>query len=67
MHLGALYLPFTQELLGVAPLSVNEWLTLAALAATIVVVMEAHKFWSNRRERFAVQGTDESGARRRPA
>ena len=50
VHVGALYLPFTRELLGVAPLALDEWLTLAALAATIVVVMEAHKRWSSRRE-----------------
>jgi len=66
VHMGALYLPFTQELLGVAPLSVNEWLTLAALASTIVVVMEAHKFWSNRRGPPAVQGAGGGAARRRP-
>jgi magnesium-transporting ATPase (P-type) len=57
VHLAALYLPFTQELLGVAPLGVNEWLTLAALAATIVVVMEAHKLWSRRRGSLALRGT----------
>ena len=49
VHAAALYLPFMQELLGVAPLTGGEWLTLAVLAATIVVVMEAHKLWSQQR------------------
>jgi magnesium-transporting ATPase (P-type) len=65
VHLSALYLPFTQELLGIAPLSANEWLTLIVLAVTIVVVMEVHKAWLNRRERRA-QGGLGSGAGRLP-
>ncbi|NNL66370.1 MAG: HAD-IC family P-type ATPase, partial [Myxococcales bacterium] len=57
LHVGALYLPFTQKLLGVAPLRVDEWVTLAAMAATIVVVMETHKLWSNRREPAPAEAT----------
>jgi magnesium-transporting ATPase (P-type) len=49
VHVAALYLPFTQQLLGVAPVGLDEWLTLAVLASTIIFVMEAHKFWSKRR------------------
>jgi len=61
VHVAALYLPFTQELLGVAPLGATEWVTLAALAATIVVVMEAHKFWSQRGELAGVRRAGGSG------
>ncbi len=43
VHLLALYAPPLQSLLGVAPLSLGDWLTVAALASSIVVVMELHK------------------------
>jgi len=45
VHLAALYTPFLQELLGVAPLTLLQWGELAASAATIVFVMELHKLW----------------------
>jgi P-type Ca2+ transporter type 2C len=44
VHLAALHTPLFQRLLGVSPISLREWATLAALAVTIVVVMEGHKF-----------------------
>jgi magnesium-transporting ATPase (P-type) len=48
VHLGALYTPFFQDLLGIAPLSLGEWATLAGIAATILLVMESQKWWMNR-------------------
>ncbi len=48
IHALALYTPFFQELLGIAPLRPDQWLELAAMAATIVVVMELHKWWRRR-------------------
>jgi hypothetical protein len=44
VHGAALYTPFFQRLLDVSPPSAEEWITLVALAATILVVMEAHKW-----------------------
>ena len=49
VHAAALYAPFTQKLLGFSPLGLREWAELAASAATIMVVMEAHKLWVARR------------------
>jgi magnesium-transporting ATPase (P-type) len=49
VHAIALYTPFFQQLLGIAPLHPREWATLAAMAASIVVVMEVHKWWRRRR------------------
>jgi magnesium-transporting ATPase (P-type) len=54
VHLIALYTPFLQELLGVKPPMLREWATLIALAAPIVVVIEAHKWWTGRRSRGRV-------------
>ncbi len=48
VHLAAVYSPFMQRVLGVAPLELESWLTLAAYAFTIVVVMELHKAWRSR-------------------
>jgi magnesium-transporting ATPase (P-type) len=45
VHFAALYSPFTQRVLGLAPLDLGAWLSLATWAATIVVVMELHKAW----------------------
>lgn len=45
VHVAALYLPWTQEVLATAPLTPATWLVVAALAATVVPVMELHK-WS---------------------
>lgn len=43
VHVIALFMPFTQALLDIKPLPISEWLMLAAVAATIVLVMEIHK------------------------
>lgn len=51
VHATALYAPFTQHLLVIAPLELRQWAELAASAAAIVVVMELHKVWVARRGR----------------
>ena len=48
VHATALYTPFLQDLLGVAPLALRDWMLLLALAAPVVVVMELHKAWRRR-------------------
>jgi magnesium-transporting ATPase (P-type) len=48
VHLAACYSPTFQELLGIAPPSAKEWLALVGVAASILVVMEVHK-WMRRR------------------
>jgi hypothetical protein len=45
VHLIAMHLPFTQRVLGVSPLPVDEWLFLAGIAATILPAVELHKWW----------------------
>ncbi|MEX2577640.1 MAG: HAD-IC family P-type ATPase [Verrucomicrobiales bacterium] len=43
LHVGALYLPATQKVLSVQPLSWEIWLAAAGVAATAIVVNELHK------------------------
>jgi magnesium-transporting ATPase (P-type) len=51
VHLIAMHLPFTQRVLGVSPLPVDEWLFLAGIAATILPAVELHKWWCRRTTR----------------
>jgi magnesium-transporting ATPase (P-type) len=49
VHVAAMHLPFMQRVLQTEPVGANTWLTLIALALTIFVVMEAHKWlWARR-------------------
>jgi magnesium-transporting ATPase (P-type) len=48
VHGAALYTPALQTLLGIAPPSAGEWLSLAVLAGSILLVMEAHKWLRSR-------------------
>jgi magnesium-transporting ATPase (P-type) len=49
VHVAAMHLPFAQEVLGTRPLSLSQWAFLAAVAVTIVPVMEVHKWsWARR-------------------
>ena len=41
--MAALYLPLTQEVLGVEPISLAAWMRAVAVASTILVVVEIHK------------------------
>ena len=49
VHIGALYLPVTQDVLGLAPVTLVEWATFLALALSLLVVVELHKAWWRRR------------------
>jgi calcium-translocating P-type ATPase len=48
VHVAALYLPPTQYILRVEPLSAEAWVRIVALSGTILVAIEAHKFFRNR-------------------
>lgn len=43
LHVAALYLPPTQYVLGVEPITVDAWLRAVAVASTVLVVVEVHK------------------------
>jgi P-type Ca2+ transporter type 2C len=43
VHLGSMYLPPTQALLQIAPVSIEIWVVLVGLALSVAVAMELHK------------------------
>ncbi|KDE56567.1 HAD-IC family P-type ATPase [Methanoculleus sp. MH98A] len=43
IHILALYVPFLQDVLQLQPVSLVEWLSLLALASSVVIVMEVFK------------------------
>jgi Ca2+-transporting ATPase len=49
LHLAAMYTPWLKEVLGVEPVSFQQWLGLLALALSIMVVMELHKGFRSHR------------------
>ena len=48
LHLGFMYLPFGQTLLGIAPVDFKTFATLVALALPVVAAVELHKWIWNR-------------------
>ncbi len=43
VHIGAMYTPWLNDVLGVQPVSLGQWLELLWLALSILLVMEIHK------------------------
>jgi magnesium-transporting ATPase (P-type) len=48
IHLVAMYTPALQRLIGVSPITLNQWMELVLYAAPILVIMEMHKWARNR-------------------
>jgi magnesium-transporting ATPase (P-type) len=44
LHIVSLQIPFMQDLLGLAPVTLDQWLFCLGIAASVIVVMEAFKF-----------------------
>jgi P-type Ca2+ transporter type 2C len=53
IHVASMYIPFMQSVLGIHAVSPRTWLTVAALAVTVVPAMELHKWLWKRRGRTA--------------
>jgi Ca2+-transporting ATPase len=51
IHVGALYLPFTQSVLGLEPISLASWAEILAISLTVVVAVEVHKLARRHRHR----------------
>jgi calcium-translocating P-type ATPase len=49
VHVAALYLPPTQYVLRVEPIGADAWARIVAVAATVLVAVEAHKAFRSRR------------------
>ena len=54
IHVAALYLPFTQYVLRVEPISLGAWLRIIVIATSILVAMELHKAFRHRVGRRSV-------------
>ncbi len=49
LHVAAMYVPWLQRVLSVAPPSLFDWLLLPVLAVSLLVLMEAQKYWRRSR------------------
>ena len=45
VHIGAMYVPWLADLLGIAPVSSAQWIELLGMALLLLLVMELHKWW----------------------
>jgi len=48
LHILSLHVPFMQDLLGLAPVSLEQWFTCLVVAGIVIVVMEAFKWFEFR-------------------
>jgi len=44
IHIGAMYTPGLNEVLGLQPVSFEQWIVLLSIAFTVLIAMEIHKF-----------------------
>ena len=49
VHVAALYIPWTQNLLSVGPLAWDVWVVISLIALTVIIPNELHKAWLRRR------------------
>ncbi|MCK4939162.1 MAG: HAD-IC family P-type ATPase, partial [Rhodospirillaceae bacterium] len=52
IHIATMYLPVMQQVLGVQPVSFEDWLRIAGIALGVLLVMETYKFIWNRSHHF---------------
>jgi magnesium-transporting ATPase (P-type) len=45
IHIGAMYTPWINEVLGVQPVSLRLWIELLTLALSVLIIMELHKLY----------------------
>lgn len=43
IHIAAMYTPWLNDVLGIQPVAVEQWLKLLVMAFSVLVVMEVHK------------------------
>ena len=53
VHVAAMLTPGLRDVLGIAPLAPSDWLTLLAVAATLIPLMELYKALVRRREAYS--------------
>jgi len=45
IHIGAMYTPWINNVLGIQPVSIAHWIKLLGLALTVTIIMEIHKLY----------------------
>ncbi len=45
LHIVAMYMPLLQGILDIAPVTITHWVSLLAIALTLLFVIEVHKSW----------------------
>jgi len=48
IHIGSMYIPFMQDLLGISPVTFKEWSILVGISFTIIIIMEIFKLVKRR-------------------
>ena len=48
LHIGAIYTPGLNDVLGLAPVTLQQWIAMLAVALTLVLVNEGYKAWRRR-------------------
>lgn len=51
VHIAAMYLPGISDVLQLQPISLNQWLSLLAIALTLFLVEELHKAWHRSKDK----------------
>ncbi|MDP2796559.1 MAG: cation-translocating P-type ATPase C-terminal domain-containing protein, partial [Methanoregula sp.] len=51
IHILSMYIPFMQDVLGVSPVTFEEWLIFLGIALILIAVMEVYKFVGKFRNR----------------
>ena len=47
LHISAMYIPGLRDVLGLQPVSLLDWIIIAAIAGSLILVMEAYKRFLN--------------------
>ncbi len=45
LHISAMYIPGINTVLGLQPISLNQWGVLLLIALSLLIIVEAHKYW----------------------
>jgi magnesium-transporting ATPase (P-type) len=62
IHIGAMYTPWINEVLGIQPVSLQHWTQLLTLALSVMLVMELLKFIHRRYPRRLQTRSDHAGS-----
>jgi magnesium-transporting ATPase (P-type) len=54
VHVVSMHVPFMQKVLGVSPVTLEQWLIFFGLASLLLLVMELFKLWLKRQEKKGV-------------